>query len=567
MDQAEKEEDNESFTDVLPSPTDVQTSRCEINDNGVLMSHNDMLAPQNDVLVPSNGQDVLMSPSDVLTLQNDVLMPSNEHDVLMSSNDVMTSPIDVLVPSNGHNVLMSSNGHDVLRSSNGHDVMMSSSNHDALMASNLNGHEHVLISDNFETSSKDELTTNDVLSSDMLTSAHEVLTSSNDGLASSSTFEQPSSHDNVLLVSLGNGDTNAQQSTSLVVYSQEGCITRSRSHGSLNEGYSKVSKKVKKPFQFDDVLGPLRRSFLPLYWSLRLVGLTYSKTKSQKVTLSMLHSFSVVFMAWINVGRRIIAYTKDDRYGATLMIKIMVHIWSTQAAIGVTLFVISFRKHIPDMLTMWNKYHQEYHGISPQFIRRRVNQVIIGFWLSFVIFAALMVFAFSSHFQYLNNLVISHIFEENSVPYIIKCIYQFFNVYLTVLYMLPCVAIILFCHMMKLEFCLITSRLRCHVTSGDPVEYVEDIRQRHLAMTQILLKFDDIVSGYLLNVYALDIPMLCFNIFIFMFSNDPTDVQDPEGHNIIAQVGSFAVAMTHLSMVTIAAVSLTAAVSILHCSN
>jgi hypothetical protein len=380
----------------------------------------------------------------------------------------------------------------------------------------------------------------------------EEVTSSNSGYCTST--------QNVLLMPPGEGEVQQQVHNGLEVIVQDGCITRSRSRLSLREGYNRVSKKVKKVFSFEEANGPLKRAFMPLYWSLRVTGLTYSKRADQKVTFSMLHSVSVVIMTWVNVGRLSLAYTKKDTFGATLMVKIMVHVWCFQAAVGVTIFLFNFRKHIPELLSHWEKYREDYGGVAVKVVRQKIIRVVIAFWILFIIFTALMVFVFSNHFTYLNNLILKQIFAHAQVHWSIEYIYQFLNMYVTLLYMLPVVAMCILCHILMREYNIITARLRDHVNCGDPVDYIEAIRLRHTSLTKITIKLDDILAGYLLNVYVLDIPILCFNIFVLLFDKTgKVDIFNPFDINVIAQLGSFFIATVHLTVVTIAAVSLTSA--------
>ncbi len=81
-----------------------------------------------------------------------------------------------------------------------------------------------------------------------------------------------------------------------------------------------------------------------------------------------------------------------------------------------------------------------------------------------------------------------------------------------------------------------------------------------MTLTNIVITMDDIVSLFLLTVYVLDIPMICFNIFVIMFNDNTAYVKDYM--SIMAETVCFLMCTFHVLIATVAGSILTFAVSV-----
>ncbi len=325
------------------------------------------------------------------------------------------------------------------------------------------------------------------------------------------------------------------------------------------------SRKVNMLLSFEENIGLMKQAFMPLYWSLRIAGLVYMKDKNKWFSLSMVHSIVVLVIIWANVFRLCFSYDKEDGYTSLMMIKILAHVWCTEVAIGATFFLVKFRVNIPRLLTDWDDYRQNFFGITTLIFKKRILIVIICFWIAFIIWAIVNFIVYFTSNTYLNivtKLMLSDIFDQQdqNVPIWAQGIYQIVLIHIILLYMLPVVHLCLMCYLLSKEYTHITAKLLEHLTCGDSLNCIEDIRKQHMTLTNIVITMDDIVSLFLLTVYTLDIPMICFNIFVIMFDDNTAYVKDHM--SILAQTVSFLMCTFHIMIVTVAGSTLTFAVSV-----
>ncbi len=204
------------------------------------------------------------------------------------------------------------------------------------------------------------------------------------------------------------------------------------------------SSKVNMLLSFEENIGLMKQAFMPLYWSLRVAGLVYMKDKNKWFSLSMVHSIVILIIVWANVFRLCFTYDKDDGYTSLMMLKLLVHIWCTEVAIGATFFLVKFRVNIPRLLKDWDDYRQNYFGITTLIFKKRILIVIISFWISFIIWAIVTIIVYFTSNTYLNivtKLMLSDIFDQQdkNVPIWAQGIYQIVIIHTILLYMLPVV--------------------------------------------------------------------------------------------------------------------------------
>lgn len=359
-------------------------------------------------------------------------------------------------------------------------------------------------------------------------------------------------------------DTNEQHEGDLN-HPENDCITRVKDNYRLNASYKKMAKKVKRLITFEENTGQLKDAFMPMYWGLRVVGLVYIKNKHKWFSLSKIHSISIVALIWANVLQISFSYDKTDGYSSKLMVKIMAHLWCLQIAVGTTLFLMQFRINIPMLLQAWDEYRDIYIGISIALVRRTVRKIVLIFWIFYIIFFISTLTVFFTKHTYLNEMTIcftAHLFRDSRLnPFVIQSIFQIVFLYSISLYMLPVVILCMLCNLLRNEYNNVTAKLRAYVIAEDSLDYIEDVRQQHLTLTNIIDKLDDIMSLFLLNVYLLDVPMVCFNMYVMMSSS--------KGNlSTIVQMFSFIISVIHVMVVTCAGGSLTVAVScqfVIHC--
>ncbi len=335
-----------------------------------------------------------------------------------------------------------------------------------------------------------------------------------------------------------------------------------RQNSKLRASYS---RKVYMLLSFEENIGLMKQAFMPLYWSLRIAGLVYMKDKNQKCSLSMVHSIVVLLIVWANVFRQCFTYDKEDGYTSLMMLKILAHIWCTEVAIGATFFLVKFRVNIPKLLKDWDDYRQTFFGITTLIFKKKILTVIISFWISFIIWAIVIIIVYCTSNTFLNivtKLMLSDIFhhQDKNVPIWAQGIYQIVLIHIILLYMLPVVYLCLMCYLLSEEYSHITTKLQAHLTCGDSLSCIEDIRKQHMTLTNIVITMDDIVSLFLLTVYVLDIPTICFNIFVIMF--DDHTIYGKDHMSILAQTVCFLMCTFHVIIVTVAGSTLTCAVSI-----
>ena len=353
----------------------------------------------------------------------------------------------------------------------------------------------------------------------------------------------------------------------------------------------------------DDRRLELFKFLKPLYISVMCFGLMW-KYPSGKHGIITLQCSLVLLLGWTSAIKCFFHYDSSDTYGGNLFKKLVIHLWSIQMACGLTTFVYCKHKHIPFFINQWQRYKVRYGGVSWKVLGRYTYNTVVTvnvlLLVSFTVtFVLLMSFKPGFFITMINPSGKGNI-KNMSTPTV--TVMSLLHTYIILAWMQSGLFTCVLCYLLRREFKQITGKLRCVVQEYNKKSYhltkisqngncldssalnfqlyshahpayqrgaprasnryednlgVEMYRKRHLELSNLCTELDDVLSTYLLFVYLLDIPIICFTIFGFFDQNGYTS--DPT--NALTGISGLIMFLSILLAVTMCAASLASSVS------
>ena len=354
----------------------------------------------------------------------------------------------------------------------------------------------------------------------------------------------------------------------------------------------------------DDTRQPDVFKFLrPLYISVMCFGLIW-KYPSGKCGIITLQCAVLLLLAWTSAIKCFFHYDSSDTYGGNLFKKLVIHLWAMQIACGLSTFIYCKHKHIPIFINQWQRYKDRYGGVSWKVLGRYTHNTVVAVnVLLLVTFAAIFILliTFMPDF-FLTVLNAEGKANIKNISDITLKIMALIHTYVILAWMQTGLFTSVLCYLLRREFKKITGKFKCIVQDYNMRTYhltkplqngshresnglnqqlcsnthqrrppptdpncneenlgVETYRKRHLELSNLCTRLDDILSTYLLFLYLLDIPIICFNIFGFFDQNGYT--HDPM--NALTGISGLVMFLSILLAVTMCGASLASSVSLL----
>ncbi|CAH1787145.1 unnamed protein product [Owenia fusiformis] len=274
----------------------------------------------------------------------------------------------------------------------------------------------------------------------------------------------------------------------------------------------------------------LFQAMKPLLWSLKLCGLYHERQwrvkngkgdleEIGKVTPSRIWSIVSMIVQWLNFGKIMLAFLRDNEFGSGLMIKVMVMMWHLNCGISCIVMYRCWAKpeNLPGLIYKWEKLCKQDTEDTLQKFKRLVK---IGLFFSWGL--TIMNFVFFVYFLFNNDIfhVVMVPFEKDVQGLLIVKI-VFVVVSGTLVNMsctFPSLTHIAVTWLLNEEFKKFNKQFKdsiseCHGLEGS----IESHRKRHMDICQLTGFADEAFKCY--HASAIGIPITVTLIIIYNIMN------------------------------------------------
>lgn len=287
----------------------------------------------------------------------------------------------------------------------------------------------------------------------------------------------------------------------------------------------------------------------PLYTSMKIFGLHWQSKKNLirgkffALDWKTAHCLLLLLSAWFNALRYFAFYDENDKYGSLLFRKICIHLYSLQFACGITSNVYFKCKYISHFVLLWENYKLKHGGVLLSKLRRNVVirlvcinvSLTVVYAVSYVYFTCTKPDIFAEfHFPILNRI-------EIELPIWAVILGLIWLLYITMAWLQA----LIFClcinknlleefKELSAEFSedihqlnRVSTRLRKQQLNNVPNHSVprndnaiEHYRQRYLELCKLVSLYDDVISSYLLCIYAFSVPSIILLVYALFGFDD-----------------------------------------------
>ncbi len=301
--------------------------------------------------------------------------------------------------------------------------------------------------------------------------------------------------------------------------------------------------------------------------SLKLHGLTWKSNESAKCDWCTAYCILVSLMFFTFGVTQIVKFDGDITLGPTFMFHIAVVLSWVQSFVGHASFVFGTRRHMKGFLDMWENYRQYYGGISWKQLHKIASLLTLGFnaYLICLFCTGILVCTFVKPdlASYMVKPFLNYGGQETS--YLLWGIGSTVTFFLLWVWLEPYIFVANLVHLLKREFVHASKDFSNAVrnidgstTNPERLIDIEDHRKRHLMLCKITNKMDDMIYGFLIFTYAIDIPVLCAMIFVIFHAENYTNL---DWASLSFGLLWFCYVSCHLAALTLNGAFLTSAVS------
>ena len=299
----------------------------------------------------------------------------------------------------------------------------------------------------------------------------------------------------------------------------------------------------------------MAKVYHPIHISMTIFGLLWQgkanmlRRKFNLFDLHTLHCCLVLLSVWINAIRYFASYDGSDTYGTPLFKQICTNIVQLQIAFGITSNVYFKHKHVPPFVLLLENYKLRHGGLPltlmSKFLLKRV--VFINLTVIIVSLVTIIIGIIKTP-----ELFVDYYFPiakrmHISVPFWFVILHTIWIVYLE----LSWLQALIFCFctnkIMKEEFkqlsvefdeelckeTTFTSRFttnpmipETHVSSPDSVR-TEKYRLRYQELCNLVSRYDDVISSFLLFLYLCSLPIIIFLLYAVSGFDDSRSEESP----------------------------------------
>ena len=309
--------------------------------------------------------------------------------------------------------------------------------------------------------------------------------------------------------------------------------------------------------------------------SLKLHGLTWKSNENTKCDWCTAYCILVTMMFFVFGVLQIVKFDGDITLGPVFMFHIAVVLSWVQSFIGHASFVFGTRRHLRKLLEMWENYRQYHGGIPYKQLYKIASLLTIGFnaYLLCLFGTGILVCTFVKPdlASYMVKPFLNYGGKDTSL--VLWCIGSTITFFLLWVWLEPYIFVATLVHLLKREFVQASKDFSKVVQDIDGTSQadhrhidIEDHRKRHLMLCKITNKMDDMIYGFLIFTYAIDIPVLCAMIFVIFHAENYPNL---DWASLSFGLLWFCYVSCHLAALTLNGAFLTSAVSccphLIHC--
>ncbi len=326
-------------------------------------------------------------------------------------------------------------------------------------------------------------------------------------------------------------------------------------------------------------VGPSSKNVLAAFkyplLSLKLHGLTWKSNENARCDWCTGYCILVSMMFFVFGVLQIVKFDGDITLGPVFMFHIAVVLSWVQSFIGHASFVFGTRRHLRKLLDMWENYRQYHGGIPYKQLYKVASALTMGFnaYLLLLFGTGILVCTFvrPDLASYMVKPFLNYGGRETSL--VLWGIGSTITFFLLWVWLEPYIFVATLVHLLKREFVQASKDLSKSVANVDGAGSspggggaahahthidIEDHRKRHLMLCKITNKMDDMIYGFLIFTYAIDVPVLCAMIFVMFHAENYPNL---DWASLSFGLLWFCYVSCHLAALTLNGAFLTSAVS------
>ncbi len=119
----------------------------------------------------------------------------------------------------------------------------------------------------------------------------------------------------------------------------------------------------------EELFPSLKSVFRPMFHCLKCYGLMWKELDNYRLGLFTVHSVLVLLLVWINACRFFAVYADNTTYGPGLLVKILIHLWMIQIAVGIPYCIFTYQESLHKIIKDWEAYKLQHTGVSLKYMK------------------------------------------------------------------------------------------------------------------------------------------------------------------------------------------------------
>ena len=203
-----------------------------------------------------------------------------------------------------------------------------------------------------------------------------------------------------------------------------------------------------------------------MFHCLKCFGLMWKELDNYRLGLFTVHSVLVLLLVWINAFRFFAVYADNTAYGPGLLVKILIHLWMIQTAVGLPYCIFTYQESLRKIIKDWESYKLQYTGVSLKSMKWYCFKICVFGNGVFGVFSVICIIASMikpPNMMYI--LLIPFTYDRNAPAYA-WFVYYLFHFYIVAIWLQPLLILITTTVLLKREFNEAAKKLESSITSA-----------------------------------------------------------------------------------------------------
>ncbi len=239
----------------------------------------------------------------------------------------------------------------------------------------------------------------------------------------------------------------------------------------------------------EELFPTLKSVFRPIFNCLKCFGLMWKELEQYRLGLFTVHSVFVLLLAWINACRFFAVYSDNTTYGPGLLVKILIHLWMLQMAVGLPYCIFTYQESLHKIIKDWEAYKIQHTGVSLKFMKWFCFKVCIFGNGIFGIFGVICIIASLVKPPDLMYILLIPFTYDRSPPAYAWFLYYIFHFYMVAVWLQPLLILITTTVLLAREFNEAAKKLESSIKSARKEGTVSHWNSSGNKVTAILSRF------------------------------------------------------------------------------